>query len=167
MKIVRQLHRAWIDDVLLMRLAGGVFLGLGLLFIASGKLTTLTCNRVESTQGTCKLVSSGLLGLQMKETQLSELLGAKIVDNPMDEDSSRVILQTSDGEFPLTSSTSSDKTATTVSDINTFVQRSEAASLVVQHDEREFYFPMGGFIIAFGLFTLVFSKTSKSLLKSN
>ncbi len=164
-KMVWQPQRVRIDDVLLIRLAGGIFVGLGLLFIASGKLTTLTCNRVEPTQGTCKLVSSGLLGSHVKETDLSELQGAAIVDHPMDEDSSRVILLTSSGEVPFASSTSSHRTAVNASDINTFVQESTKTSLMIQHDEREFYFPMGGFILAFGLCTWVFSRTSKSQIK--
>ena len=163
MNIVRQLQGSRIDDVLLMRLAGGVFVGLGLLFISSGKLTTLTCNRIQPTQGSCKLVSSGLLGSHVRETRLSELHGAKVEVNPMDDDASRVILLTSSGEVRFTSSTSGnhDNTEATADDINTFVKQSQKRSLTVQHDERGFYFPMGGFIISFGVLTLVFSKTLK------
>lgn len=166
MKIVRQLQQARIDEVLLLRLSGSIFVGLGLLFVASGKLSTLTCNRIDSTQGTCKLVSSGLLGSHEKETRLSELQGAKVVDNPMDNGSSRVILLMSSKEVPFTSSIGSHKTVAMASHINSFVQQSETTSLTIHHDEREFYLPMGGFIIALGLFTWVFSKTSKSYLKS-
>lgn len=160
MKIWRQLPPSIQKDVLFIRLAGGIFVGLGLLFISSGKLTTLTCNRVKSNQGSCQLISSGLLGSRVKETHLSELQGAQIEDNPMDNDASRVVLLTRSGEVPFTSSTSgNDKEATaTAFHINSFVQQAEKTSLTIQHDERGLYCPMGASIMAFGLFTLAFSK---------
>lgn len=161
MKIWRQLQLSIQKDVVFIRLAGGVFVALGLLFMSSGKITTLTCNRVKSNQGSCQLISSGLLGSRVKKTQLSELHGAKIEDNPMDNDASKVVLLTRSGEVQFTSSTSgNDKKATaTASDINTFIHKSDKTSLTIHHDERGLYCPMGASIIALGLFTLAFSKT--------
>jgi hypothetical protein len=160
-KIWQQLQQSVQKDVLFIRVAGGIFVALGILFMSSGRITTLTCNRVKSNQGNCQLISSGLLGSRVKKTQLSELHGAKIIDNPMDDDASRVVLVTQNGEFPLTSSTSGNDTeaTATASDINTFIQQVEKTSLTIQHDERGLYFPVGASIIAFGLFTLMFPKT--------
>ena len=163
MKIWQQLQKSVQKDVLFIRVAGGIFVALGLLFMSSGRLTTLTCNRVKSNQGDCQLISSGLLGSKVKKTQLSELHGAKIIDSPMDDDASRVVLVTRSGEVPLTSSTSGNETkvTNTASDINAFIQQVEKPSLKIQHDERGIYFPVGASILAFGLFTLMFSKTVK------
>ena len=161
MKIMGHLQRVRLDDTLFMRVAGGVFVGLGLFFISSGKLTTLTCNRVEANKGNCHLISSGLFGLHGKQSQAIEVHGAQLADNPMDDDASRVILLTNNGYVPFTSSTSDHKAEATASDINTFVQQGETTSLTIHQDERSLYFSMGGFIIAVGLFTLMFSRTSR------
>ena len=161
MNIVRHLQRVRLDDTLFMRVAGSVFVGLGLFFISSSKLTTLTCNRVESNQGNCELVSSGVLGLHGKETRSLTLHGARLQENPMDDDASRVILLTSNGYVAFTSSTSDRKAEATASHINTFVQQTEVDSLTIHQDERGLYFPMGGLIIIVGIFTFMFSRTSR------
>src|SRR5207237_6864385 len=103
----------------------------------------------------------GLLGSRVKETHLSELQGAKVEPNPMDNDAFRVVLLTPNGKIPFTSSTSGNqKNATvTASNINTFIGQDEEPKLKVDYDERVLYCPMGASIIAFGLFTLAFSKT--------
>jgi hypothetical protein len=150
-----------LNDILFMRVAGSIFLGLGIFFISSGKLTTLTCNRVSSNKDNCQLVSSGLLNLYGKETRLIQLQGANLANNPMNADAARVILLTNSGYIPFTSSTDDDKAEATVSLINTFVKEAEMTALTIHQDEREIYFPMGGFIIAMGLLTLVFSRTSR------
>lgn len=161
MKIWRQLQLSIQKDVVFIRLAGGVFVALGLLFMSSGKITTLTCNRVKSNQGSCQLISSGLLGSRVKETHLSELQGAKVEPNPMDNDAFRVVLLTPNGKIPFTASTSGNqKDATdTASNINTFIGKDKEPKLKIHYDERGLYCPMGASIIAFGLFTLAFSKT--------
>lgn len=157
------------SNVLFMRLAGGVFLGLGLLLISSGKLTTLTCNRANSTTSSCQLISSGLLGSLVKETRIIELRGAKVKDNPVDDDAYRVILLTKTGEVLFTSSDSgNDKYAKTVaSNINAFVQEVKKNSLTIHHDERGLYLPMGGLIATFGLASLAFSGKTKFNLFNN
>lgn len=160
-KIVQHRQRMNLSDTLFMRVAGSIFVGLGLFFISSGKLTTLTCNRVSSNQDNCRLVSSGLLNFYGKETKLIQLQGASLANNPMDDDAARVILLTSSGYIPFTSSTNDDKAAETVSRINTFVKEAKMTNLTIHLDEREIYFPMGGFIIAMGLLSLVLSRTTK------
>lgn len=161
MNIVRQLQVSLLNDTLFFHIAGGVFVTLGLGLISSGKLTTLTCNRVELTQGKCQLVSSGLLGSQVKETHLSELQGAKTEDNPMDEDASRVVLLTSKGEVRFTNSTGWQIAEAAASEINAFVQKAEKTSLSIEQDERGLYFSMGGLVLAAGLLTIGFSRTVK------
>lgn len=155
------------DNVLFMRLAGGVFLGLGLLLMSSGKLTTLSCNRLNSTTSSCQLVSSGLLGPLVKETRLIELRGAKVEDNPVDNDAYRVILLTEKGKVLFTSSDSgNDEYAkATASNINSFVQEVEKNSLIIHHDERALYLPMGSLIVTFGLLSLASSWKRKPSLK--
>lgn len=162
MKTVRSLQPSQ-DNVLFMPVAGGIFVGLGLLLISSGKLTTLTCNRVGSTLDQCQLVSSGILGSLMQETRHIELQGAKVEANPMDDDASRVILLTKSGEILFTSSTIDNdiKSIATASDINDFVKQVKKASLTIHNDERWHYVQMGGFIISFGLLTWVFSALSR------
>lgn len=161
MKFVKHLPQMRLNDILFMRVAGSIFVGLGLFFISSGKLTTLTCNQVSSDTGNCQLVSSGLLNLYKKEIRLIQLQGANLANNPMDDNAARVILLTSSGYIPFTSSTNNDKAAATVERINTFVKEAEITDLTIHLDERDIYFPMGGFIIAMGLLSLVFSRTSK------
>ena len=156
---MRSLQSSSQENVLFMRLAGGIFVGLGLLLMSSGKLTTLTCNRVESTTGRCQLVSSGVLGSLLKESRQIELQGAKVENNPLDDDASRVILLTKSGEILFPSSTIDNHTESleTASLINAFINQVEKASLTVHYDGRGRYLPMGGLIITFGLFTWAFS----------
>lgn len=162
MKTLRSLQSSP-NNILFMRLAGGIFVGLGLLLIFSGKLTTLTCNRVGLKIAPCQLVSSGVFGPQMKETRLIELQGAKVRDNPMDGDDSRVILLTKSGEILFTSFSRDNQieSIATASDINNFIDKVEKESLEIQHDGRWDYLQMGSFIAALGLFTWVFSEINK------
>lgn len=162
MKILQHLQQAKINDVAFIRLAGSIFVALGLLLLSSGKLTTLTCNRSQSNQGSCQLISSGLLGSHVQETRVSELQGASVEDNPLDNDAFRVILLTKSGRAFFSSSSSGNEmeAKTTASDINTFIQDTKQTTLTIEQDERGFYFPIGGSVIAAGLLTLVFSKAS-------
>jgi hypothetical protein len=166
LKTVRQLQRSLQNDTLFFRVAGGVFVALGLLLVSSGELTTLSCSRVKPTQGNCQLISSGLLGSKVRATQLSELQGAKIEDNPMDDDTSRVTLLTRKGEVLLSKSTDDKIAEATVSEINTFIQHPERTSLTIEQDERGIYFPVGGLVIAAGLLTIGFSRTFSLYLQN-
>lgn len=166
LKTVQQLQRSLQNDTLFFRVAGGVFVALGLLLVSSGELTTLSCSRVKSTQGNCQLISSGLLGSKVRETRLSELHSAKIEDNPMDDDTSRVTLLARNGEVLLSKSTGDKIAEATVSEINSFLQQAEKTSLTIEQDERGLYFPTGGFVIVAGLLTIGFSRTFSLYLQN-
>lgn len=161
MKIVLNSQKLRLDDTLLMRVAGTVFVGLGLFLLSSAKLTTLSCDREESSQSSCQLISSGLFDFQGAQTKPIKLQAAKLEDNPMDANAARVILQTSDGYLHFTSSTSGDKAEATVSDINAFAQKAKVPSLILHHDNRGVYFPLGASIITVGIFTFIFFRNSR------
>lgn len=169
MKTARSLSSLSQTNILFMRLAGGIFIGLGLLLISSGRLTTLTCTRVGAKIKPCQLVSSSVLGSLNKETQLIELQGVKVNNNPMDDDTARVILLSKSGEIPFTTFSKENKLEiiATASDINNFIQDVEKASLIIQQDGRSHYLQMGGFIVVLGLFTWLFSENNKSYLVIN
>jgi len=160
-KIVGHSHRLRLDDTLFMRVAGSIFVGLGLFLLSSGKLTTLNCEREASSNGSCQLISSGLFDLQGKQTRQIQLQAVQLEDNPMNNKAARVLLQTPNGYIKFTSSTSAEQAEATVSNIDAFIQKAEVASLTLHHDERGLYFPVGSFIITVGLFTLVFFRTSR------
>lgn len=161
MKTVQKFPGLRLDDSLLMRVAGGIFVGLGLFCLASGKLTTLSCNRAELSQGSCHLQSSGLFDLQASQAQPIQLHSAQLEDNPMDTNASRVLLQTNRGYLHFTSSTNDAQARATVAHINNFIKEAETTSMTLHNDERGLYFPLGAFIVTVGLGTLVFFKNSQ------
>ena len=161
MKTVQKIPGLRLDDSLLMSVAGTVFIGLGLFCLSSGKLTTLSCNRAQANQNSCHLVSTGLFDLQNSPAQSIKLHSAELEDNPMDNDSSRVLLSTNRGYVHFTSSTSDHKAKAIVAHINNFIKEAETTSLTLQNDERGLYLPLGGFTIAVGLGTLVFFRNSR------
>jgi hypothetical protein len=150
-----------LDDSLMMRVAGSIFVGLGLFCLASGKLTTLSCNRAGISQGSCQLQSSGLFDLQPSQAQPIKLHSAQLEDNPMDNNASRVLLQTNQGYMHFTSSTDDDQAREIVAHINNFIKEAETTSMTLHNDERGLYFPLGAFIITVGLGTLVFFRNSR------
>lgn len=150
-----------LDDSFLMRVAGSIFVGLGLFCLASGKMTTLSCNRAGISQGSCHIKSSGLFDLQGSPPQPIKLHSAQLEDNPMDSNASRVLLQTNQGYLHFTSSTSDDQARATVAHINNFIKEAETTSMTLQNDERGLYLPLGAFIITVGLSTLVFFRNSQ------
>jgi len=155
-KTVQKLPGLRIDDSFLMSVAGTVFIGLGLFCLSSGKLNTLSCNRVQANQNSCHLVSTGLFDFQQSPAQPIKLHSAELEDNPMDKDAARVLLSTNRGYLHFTSSTSDDRAKATVSHINNFIKETETTSMTLQNDERGLYLPLGGFIVTVGLGTLVF-----------
>lgn len=157
MKTVPKFPELRLDDSFLMSVAGTVFIGLGLFCLSSGKLNILSCNRLQANQNSCHLVSTGLFDWQHSPAQPIKLHSAELEDNPMDNDASRVLLSTNRGYLHFTSSTSDDKAKATVAHINNFIKEAETTnSLTLHHDERGLYLPLGSFIIAVGLGTLVF-----------
>lgn len=138
---------------------GGILTALGLMVINAEKMSTLTCQRVESTSGSCELVESGLLRSDVKNIPLGTLqnVNLDIRTNHDGDETYRVVLLTEMGELPFTSHYNSDPTQqeSIVSDINTFLENPNQTSLRIQQDERWFSYLFGSLIIAVGLFVIV------------
>ncbi|MEO8889978.1 MAG: hypothetical protein ABI417_00330 [Coleofasciculaceae cyanobacterium] len=161
MKTIQKFPGLHIDDSFLMSIAGTVFIGIGLFCLASGKLTTLSCNRDQANESSCHLASKGLFDFQQSPVQPIKLHSAELEDNPMNKDTARVLLSTNRGYLHFTSSTSDDKAKATVAHINNFINEAQTNSITLQNDERGLYLPLGSFIIAVGLGTLVFFRNSR------
>lgn len=161
MKNIQKFPGLRIDDSFLMSVAGTIFVGLGIFCLTSGKLTTLSCNRDQANQNSCHFISTGLFDLQHSPAQPITLHSAELEDNPMNKDAARVLLSTNRGYLHFTSSTSDDKAKATVAHINNFIKEAETNSITLQNDERRLYLPLGSFIIAVGLGTLFFFRSSR------
>lgn len=123
-----------------------------------GRATTLTCKRVEPTQGRCELAEASLLGSQFREISLNQLYGAEVETSTSSDDSDtyRVALLTSDGKipFPVIYSSGYETKQTTASRIDAFVLNPGEASLAIQDDSRWFAYPFGALFVAAGLFVV-------------
>ncbi len=137
---------------------GSLFVIAGLFVMTVfGRASTLTCRRVEPTQGKCELAESGLLGSQSQEIPLTGLQGAKVeTSSSSDGDTYRVALLTRDGNIPLTSIYSSGYEAkqASASRVDAFVSNPGEALLTVRDDSRWFAYPFGGIFVAAGLFVV-------------
>lgn len=138
---------------------GGILTALGLMVINFEKMSTLTCQRAESTSGSCQLVESGLLGSEETEIPLNTLQNVKVDlrTNHDGNDTYRVVFLTKRGEFPFTSYYSSDTTQqeSITSDIKTFIENPNQTSLRIQQDDRLFSYLFGSLIIGVGIFVIV------------
>lgn len=154
MEIVEQTsHRLRLEaensaPIMLLGLFGTPFLliGLGIILISS-PLSTLKCQRVEPTQGSCQLVNSSLLGSNETKIPLNQLQSAKVdVSKVSDGDNTyRVVLLTKDGEIPMSLGTSdAGEKQKNAARINAFIDNPEEISLHVQQDDRESVYFLGG-----------------------
>ncbi|TAH15046.1 MAG: hypothetical protein EAZ10_22500, partial [Oscillatoriales cyanobacterium] len=75
-----------------------ILIGLWLAFNATN--TTLSCQRIESKQGNCKLTEWSFLGSNTQEISLDNLVGGKVTTGR--KRSTRVELLTKSGEIPFT-----------------------------------------------------------------
>lgn len=123
---------------------GSIFTVAGVFTIFSGKVITFTCHRTELPQSICRLSTSGLLGLKIREIPVNTLQGAKVEND-------EVVLLTNNGEVPFNSDSSAD-----ASRINQFVRTPEQKTLTVQQDNRLLLYLFGGVFTASSLFILVF-----------
>jgi hypothetical protein len=141
-------------------LVGGFFAAWGILPSVFAKATLFTCNRTEFSQSSCQLLTSGLLGSEVRAIPLRALQGAK-VDKSIDSDGDtyRVIILTTSGEIPFTSYSGSgeDQKQEIASRINQFVRNPGETTLSVQQDDRFSAYLLGGIFSAIGLFLLVSS----------
>lgn len=156
---------------------GGIFAAAGFFIITIlCKATTLNCNRTEPAQGSCQLVTSGLLQSEVKEIPLNVLQKAEVAESRSDDGYTyRVTLVTSNGDLPFTSYSSSGEGGkqAIASRINEFVGNPSETSLKVQQDDRLFIFIFGSVFIIVGFFvgvcwgqivTCQFDKTLGSLI---
>ena len=74
------------------------------IFVFLGELVTLTCQRVELTQGSWQFVRSRLLGSEERTIPLNQLQSAKVDANESSKgDTYRVVLLTDGDKVPFTS----------------------------------------------------------------
>ncbi|MBD1832616.1 hypothetical protein H6F61_07875 [Cyanobacteria bacterium FACHB-472] len=129
---------------------GTVLIVRGGMFLLNPQLATLECARLQSL-GMCKLVESSLRGETVTPFPLNRLEKADVERNGR---SNQLVLLTSDGElyFPINNgfTFTNDK----ASEINVFVQNSEAKSLKLEQDNRWFAYPLGASLIVLGSFSL-------------
>jgi hypothetical protein len=136
-------------------LGGSVFMlaGLGAIIIF-GELSTLTCQRVQPTQGSCQFVRSRLLGSDEKTIPLNQLQSAKVDESASSKGGSTysVVLLTDGGEVPFTiaSSSGSEEKQENADRINAFIANPGKTSLRVQQDDRWFAYFFGGTFIFLG-----------------
>ncbi len=131
-----------------------VFVVAGLaVMVVFGELATLTCQRVEPTQGRCQFVRSRLLGSNEKTIPLNQLQSATVdVNKSSKGDTYRVVLLTDAGQVSFTTASSSgaEEKQKNADQINAFIANSGKTSLRVQQDDRWIAYPFGGFFILLG-----------------
>ncbi len=141
---------AHIQKSLWTTILGTVLVVRGGMFLLNPQLATLECDRLQSL-GICKLVVSGLRGETVTPFPLNRLEKADVQKHGK---SSQLVLLTSDGKlyFPINNgfSFTDDK----ASEINVFVQNSEAKSLKLEQDNRWFVYPLGASLIVLGSFSM-------------
>ncbi|MBD0346025.1 MAG: hypothetical protein ICV63_14620 [Coleofasciculus sp. Co-bin14] len=128
------------------------------IIVLGGKRITLTCQRVEPTQGNCQLVSSSLLGSNEITIPLNQLQGAEVeVDEDSDGNTYRVVLLTNDSDVPFTLLWTSNarENEKNVNLINAFVVNAGKTSLRVQQDDRLSAYCWGGLFILIGGLTML------------
>ena len=154
MKIVEQTpYRLRLEAGILATIVSLAFLGMpNLLFglciiLIFSPLSTLECQRVEPTQGSCQLVNSSLLGSNETKIPLNQLQSAKVdVSTDSEGDNTYgVVLLTNSGEISMSVGTSdADEKQKNAARINAFINNPEEISLHVQQDNREFGYLLGG-----------------------
>jgi|ERR671932_13858 hypothetical protein len=136
-------------------LYGSVFVFFGLvLVILAGEQATLTCQRVEPTQGSCQFVTSGLLGSDETTIPLNRLRNAKLelITDSRGRGGYSVVLLTDDGKVPFISMWNHDvqEKQKKADLINVFIGHPEETYLRVQQDDRWSVYSVGGVCILGG-----------------
>lgn len=116
---------------------------------------TLTCRRIQATQGNCQLVRSGWLGAKVQKIQLAALQEAKVVKSGY---TSRVVLVTDAGHIPFDRSYihwgNKDSTA---AQINSFVKNWEQKWLELKQHDSLFEW-LGGLLVTAGIAVIALGK---------
>ena len=124
-----------------------LFMVFGLMWLAVDyQKATLSCQRLQTKQGSCQLVRSNLLGSNIQEIQLASLRGAKVQRCGY---KTRVVLLTSVGNVPFTANSTNWGTQDAVaSDINFFVKNAKDRLLRLSQDDRWLGWTGGIFLLA-------------------
>lgn len=135
--------------------------GLGVI-VEFAKVTTLTCDRLEPTHVKCELRTVGLADTDVIPFPPNYLLGAKVQEIDLDDSTTyRVLLQTKNGDFPLTQTASSGARGKEISvaQIKAYLQNSNQKSLFIKHDRSWMAYAFGGLfaLIGSGLIYLMLS----------
>jgi hypothetical protein len=133
-------------------LYGSVFVLAGLtVMLAAGELATLTCQRVEPTQGSCQLVTSGLFGSDEITIPLNQLQSAKLVSSNIRKSSYSIVLLTDHDKVHFVSkwNTPVPEEQRKADLINAFIGNPRETSLRIQKDDPGSAY-IGGIFILFG-----------------
>lgn len=104
-------------------------------------LSTLSCIRVESSQFSCELTSSGILGIYKIQIPSEQLKSAEIDETGCDPDCSyQIILKTTKGQIPRIAIAGhySDRfdTQKNIDRINLFIENKNQKTLMIRKDDR-------------------------------
>jgi hypothetical protein len=129
-----------------------ILIGLWVAFNATN--ATLSCQRIESKQGNCKLTEWSLLGSNTQEISLDNLVGAKVTTGR--KRSTRVVLLTKSGGISFTDGYTAwgDKNDL-ANKINDFVANPDRKSLKVSQDDRWFGWIFGSIFVLAGVLKYV------------
>lgn len=134
---------------------GMTFTIVGLMAIVGPEqVTTLTCDRVSQNQGSCELVHSSLLFSDDLTIPLENVQEAKIqVNQSAANESSRIVLVTTNAQIPLMTDYSSDleQQKMRVNTVNNFLQNRTQQNMILTEDSRLFSYIFGGAFLLAGL----------------
>lgn len=145
----------------------GLFLVGLMVVLFLGRLTTLSCNRIDPAQITCELTVSKLISksvFEIKQLQRAEL---KVDRDCYNKYGYQVILISGSKRIPLPQAYTSNKSGSTenVSIINAFLNNPEQSFLKIQQDDRFFPYLLGGIFMLFsGGITFTFLLYKKPIL---
>lgn len=135
------------------------FIILGIILISFAQSNKLTCSRTEQ-QASCKLVRSGFLWSEEKELPVNKLQGARFY-RPKDNESSKVVIQTSNSEVAFSSFTSysdENQQRAIASQINNFVRNNKQSYLQVEQSDT-WWIVIGFISLAVGVYPLLQPKS--------
>jgi len=135
------------------------FIILGIILISFAQSNKLTCSRT-GQQASCKLARSGFLWSEEKELPVNKLQGAEFYA-PKDDESSKVVIKTSNSEVPFSSFTSysdENQQRAIASQINNFVRNNKQSYLQVEQNDT-WWIVIGFISLAVGVYPLLKPKS--------
>lgn len=141
-------------------LFGSIFIAGGVFLISSlGKATTFSCNRLNSTQGSCQLSTNALLKSQVKNWHIQDVQGAKLDTDDTDSWSTYpLVLLTKSGAviIDLVNADSTQKEAK-AAEINRIIQNNQAGKVTIKEDSRLWTYPLGLLLIGSGAICIIYA----------